>query len=541
MNKLCNLSNICRFNFKANTIEYVFILSFTTLFGMIFGGENYIVGIIAVVLMMSSMARDLTASPLKNMLGQGCILTAMAIASFAVVTLPQPYSLIINFFVMFLLLYFHTFEYSIHLYMPYIISYLFLIFISPVKWEQLPVRVLAVLAGAVCIIAYQMVRGRKRAEHTVRSAFNSMIDDVINGSDKKDLRQEIYCLSNVIFGRKGSALNASRADLCMLNAGYGLSELSGQICLCDDKLIENVKHILMNIKDFVNEKSEGIAEIKNVSGDEYCRIFETLNYIRENILNMSNAENQNVCIKTKHSLYTRVKIALDISSFRFVYALRTALLLSLAAAAVLYLKLPYGKWLVFTLASVSMPYADDIVPKAKKRFAATLIGGAAVWTMFSLLPFAAARNGVKLFAGYLSAFFADYRFTFACASIGALGSALDGVYGWSSVGAVFGVRLLYICAGIAIVYAVNKLIFPYTKGKAAEQLCGRYIKIAGEMCKGDLKYNGDMQLYICLDVRLNLIEEKILTDAADDGSNKIEVLISEHRKNIRENRTNKNF
>lgn len=35
-------------------------------------------------------------------------------------------------------------------------------------------------------------------------------------------------------------------------------------------------------------------------------------------------------------------------------------------------ELPHGKWLLFTVASVSLPYADDVGLKAKKRMLATL-------------------------------------------------------------------------------------------------------------------------------------------------------------------------
>ena len=59
------------------------------------------------------------------------------------------------------ILYAFTYEYVSHLYFPYILSYLFLIFISPVKPEQLPKRLLGVLTGAVCIIFLPAVYGQK--------------------------------------------------------------------------------------------------------------------------------------------------------------------------------------------------------------------------------------------------------------------------------------------------------------------------------------------------------------------------------------------
>ena len=81
---------------------------------------------------------------------------------------------------------------------------------------------------------------------------------------------------------------------------------------------------------------------------------------------MSDPQNKTHYRKTALSLKVRLQAALDLSPVRAVYALRTALLLSCATLLVQYLGLPHGKWLLFTLASVSLPYADDVPAKMKK-------------------------------------------------------------------------------------------------------------------------------------------------------------------------------
>ena len=52
---------------------------------------------------------------------------------------PPLAALPVNPMAVFLILYAYTYEYTSHLYFPYILSYLFLIFISPVTPEQLDV------------------------------------------------------------------------------------------------------------------------------------------------------------------------------------------------------------------------------------------------------------------------------------------------------------------------------------------------------------------------------------------------------------------
>ena len=108
------------------------------------------------------MARDLTSTPFKHLLAQSAVLVLMAAAACLVVTLNPWIALPINFIMIFLILYLYTYEYSGHLYFPYILSYLFLIFISPSSPEQLPKRIMAMVTGAVCIILYQLVMGRNQ-------------------------------------------------------------------------------------------------------------------------------------------------------------------------------------------------------------------------------------------------------------------------------------------------------------------------------------------------------------------------------------------
>lgn len=61
-----------------------------------------------------------------------------------------------------------------------------------------------------------------------------------------------------------------------------------------------------------------------------------------------------------------------------------------------------------------------------------------------------------MFAGYLTAYFTDYKCTFACSTIGALGGAmLTQAYGFEPVAGIVLIRLGYICIGIVLAYVAN--------------------------------------------------------------------------------------
>ena len=138
---------VIRRNFRFSTLDFLFIILYVNVFQFIFGPENSIVGVIFTIMMSASMARDLTATPFRHLVIQAFILIWMALASYWVVLLPAPISFTINFVTLLIILYVFTYEYSSHLYFPYILSYLFLVFISPINAQQVPKRLAAMLAG----------------------------------------------------------------------------------------------------------------------------------------------------------------------------------------------------------------------------------------------------------------------------------------------------------------------------------------------------------------------------------------------------------
>lgn len=139
-------------NFKSYTLDFIFIVLFISVFQTVFGQENNIVGVILTILMASSMMRDLTSTPLKHLVIQSSVLVAMAVSACLVVILNPWIALIINFIMITIILYSFTYEYASNLYFPYILSYLFMIFIGPVTLEQLPKRVLSMLADRKSVV-----------------------------------------------------------------------------------------------------------------------------------------------------------------------------------------------------------------------------------------------------------------------------------------------------------------------------------------------------------------------------------------------------
>ena len=99
-------------NFRFATLDFIFIITFVTVFQKVFGMENSIVGVIFTIMMASSMLKDMTASPVKHLAGQAAVLAAMAVSACVVNTLPPVFSFPLNFGMIFLILYVFTYEHS---------------------------------------------------------------------------------------------------------------------------------------------------------------------------------------------------------------------------------------------------------------------------------------------------------------------------------------------------------------------------------------------------------------------------------------------
>ncbi|MDO4272842.1 MAG: FUSC family protein [Eubacteriales bacterium] len=553
-----HIPEVIKKNFRFSTLSFIFIILYVNIFQTVLGGENSIVGVIFTIMMSASMVRDLTATPLRHLAAQSLVLVWMAVAAYWVTVLPAPLSLFVNFTTLLLILYAFTYEYSSHKYFPYILSYLFLIFISPVNAQQLPRRILAMLVGAASIILYQWFMGRKRVQETARDVLTEMIDDICRfisyrlgredkSPDLSDIRHKLCRLGQSVYDRRKKVLCISDAGFSMVAAGRGLEHLLILIHEMPEIKSQQEKNYLLEIweqlkiyRSFLQQEITELPSFSNFplsheSNGKNTRLFyNTLFYIHDRLTHMTDPQRKNRYRETALSFKLRLQAAIDWSPVRAIYALRTALLLSCATLAVQSLGLPHGKWLLFTLASVSLPYADDVPVKMKKRILATITGGIISVIIYSLVPSAAGRTAAMMLSGYVSFYFSDYTETFACSTVGALGGAVFmDAFGFRAVGSVLLIRLGYILIGAVAAYIANCLILPYNRSKATRQLWKKYTSAAElltKICSGD---HIDLQLYYNLVIQAYMLEEKLTQNARLEEWKDFPALLAQYQDMLR--------
>lgn len=527
-------------NFRFATLDCIFILLFISIFALVFGSSNSIVGVIFAVLMGASLQRDYTNAPIKHFCIMTVVMMLMCIAACYVAILNPYIALPINLLVSFAILYSYTYEYSSHLYFPYILSYLFLIFITPVQPVDLPIRLLSVLVGCLSVFIYHFVLKRNDAWKSVKGTLSEIIDITIYNiiliiSNKSDsindtqLRKCVCRLSRLIYDRRKNSYHISDAAFAAIDTARGLENLTVLLnTLTADKdsdLLKEISLTLDSFKEFLSGKTTSIAPIAqdayryNQTAQELYTLME---YVRVHLLRMSEKDKRRRYRKSSVSLLSRIRSVVQFSSVRFIYALRVAVLLSLFTMAVQILNLPHGKWLLFTIASVSLPCADDVASKAYKRLFATLVGGIISFVLFSAISNPTLRTLIMTLSGYFSFYFADYKTNYACATVGALGGAMFATsFGVADVGMMVGIRLGYIVIGILIAVIANQVLFPITSKRINQNLMKKYTQTTTLLTTLCTDEHVDAQIYYNLVIQSNMMEESLMQYAEKENQGSI--------------------
>ncbi|MDO5602373.1 MAG: FUSC family protein [Oscillospiraceae bacterium] len=377
------------------------------------------------------------------------------------------------------------------------------------------------------------MKGRKRIACTARDVLSSMIEHaegciscLLAGKgvphSPDQLRAELCKLSKAVYDRRKKMLCISDAGFAMVDTGRGLEnlvlllyELEGPVTPQRAEMLRYISGCLSSFQAFVKGEAAGIPPLcrEAFEAEDSARagqFYQCLLYIQTHILQMAQPENKRRYRKTLLSLSVRLKAAFRVSPVRAVYALRVSCLLAACTLLVQMLGLPHGKWLLFTVASVSLPYADDVGAKAKKRMLATFIGGLCSILIFSLIPSSTGRTVVMMLSGYLSFYFTNYSATFACSTVGALGGAVFmGAFGWGAVGAMTAIRFGYVIAGVLIALFFNLVCFPFKREKATRQLFQKYLSTVKLLTRVCQKKCDDSQLYYGLVIQAHLLEDKL--------------------------------
>lgn len=143
-----------------------------------------------------------------------------------------------------------------------------------------------------------------------------------------------------------------------------------------------------------------------------------------------------------------------IHKIRGGYAIRIGLLTSITAFIVGFLKLNQGRWMVYTIFSLTELYSHQCKVRAKERLQGTIIGTLVTLGLFMLIKDTAIRGAIVLVGGYLDTYTTNYRDKIICVTISVVASVslMNGML----LTAVE--RITYVFLGVILSLLVNKFI-----------------------------------------------------------------------------------
>ncbi|MDU2121570.1 MAG: FUSC family protein [Clostridium celatum] len=167
--------------------------------------------------------------------------------------------------------------------------------------------------------------------------------------------------------------------------------------------------------------------------------------IENNINNENKEENE----------YVRVFNKVNIHHVRGAYAIRIALLTAIAVFIVDFFNLAQGRWIVYTIFSLTELYSEHCRVRSKQRLQGTVIGIIIIMLLFIVIKDNTIRGLIVLLGGYLDTYTTNYRDKIICVTMSVVASV--SLTNGTITTAIE--RVGYICIGIILALLADKLVF----------------------------------------------------------------------------------
>ncbi|GIP44946.1 FUSC family protein [Paenibacillus sp. J45TS6] len=480
------------------TIIFICILLFIFVFNSVFSTDNTLIGVTIVIATLMYLDRDLTANPWKNFfllltvnLLQGIFGYISAIHMWIAIPL--------NFVSMFVVGYFFSFNLVKPLTIAFGLQYLFIL-TTPVPFETLPLRIMALIFGAVMIMAVQFLVNNNKMEKIGSKLLVSIYEQFIQKLEAIQLQKDtlhfnhtieksIKEIRKMIYHRTVDGYYVSNEGRIYLKISACLEKLHLLLDQYDeslpiDEFIQALTAELRNVVHFIRkepldgEKLQYLPNEEQTANREFAsELFLTFEMIYELLEELQNTEKKELRKVEKLESIPRLfqKSYLHIANFnknsvRFTYAVRLSISVTMAAFITDYFALEQGRWMMFTIFSVTQPYAEIAKFRFTERLKGTIMGAVIFFVLFSIFNSPSSHALIILLFGYLNSFAVAYRTIILTATVPALGTAAV----VSGMGVVTFERILYVILGIGIGMLANRFILSHSIEKGTKDLVQMY-------------------------------------------------------------------
>ncbi|MGU8448358.1 FUSC family protein [Clostridium perfringens] len=502
------------------------------IFVLLFGKENLFIGLAAVITVTTMFGEDYTINPIHHTLyftgvelfvGLGAYFAGLNPILGAIMTL------IVSFFIYFSF----TYDTKPTKALGFIQLYLFLLY-EPVTTSELPKRVFALVFGGIVIMTLYYILARYNFNNifnkSIKGCINSLIENLNelintgciekNNSEKvalmiKELEIKVYERLEL---DKNQVYSIYSKDLIVVFLKR-VSSLSSEAMKRDvnKELIKKTIELLKNVQDFIEDGNK--EKLKNILNEYYNYLdsfklrddLDRYSYynaklsVKEFLQGLNVKENQIESysnyianfLKALKSNSNNFRKSLNIRSLRFNLAVKAAITLAFSVFIVNYFEIFQGKWALFTISLLLIPYAEQSNKKAKARVLGTIIGA----ILFNVIFYFIQSNVILIFAFivvciYLSMSVVSYKIRCIFITLNAL--LMAGVMDPSHTPyyVLSEYRVFSILIASIIVAIVMNYIFPYKMKDETNKAIKLYVYLNERILDGLIEENSDKEKLI---------------------------------------------
>ena len=379
---------------KSKIIMFSFMILFMMFYMVVFGNKNAVIGTMIVMAGLMNLGNDLSFKPKMSFIKVLTLLLILGVASY----LNNPLTLascILTFIVVFGTTFTSYHLFGTDVYLPFLMTYFMMVGI-PITLEDLPMRLLSLVFGAIFIVGLNIVVNRKKDYKLSKATIDNLVGEINNAIDLK-LAGEDVCEQNFktangfylsIFNKfeyKYFPTNTQKSVLNIIKSFQYIGKVITEFNLSKNELIY-IKDSLSKIQEI---NPEDIFESIEVDTKEMYLVLLNLEIIVSEIKNKDLTKDTIVPDKKSvlQSIKPISKKQFSFKSAKFTFAFKMALILFVWQILTLIFNLPFTKWLYFATIPLMLPYIDDVAYTAKTRVQGTFIGVFIFAIIIMLMPF----------------------------------------------------------------------------------------------------------------------------------------------------------
>jgi hypothetical protein len=520
------------------TAFFIAVVLFVSLFGMLLGSSNMLVGVFVVMGMLMMSAVDMSHCPKFSFIEILAMCLALGICPY-IASFDPWLGLVVNFVTVFAIAIVTMHDIRHPMYFPFILGYAFLLSV-PVGGTDLLLRVIGMAIGAAAIVAYNLFVNRGRAEKACREGITALMGEVANIAEARasgktadnsglvKARSSVYAA--VTDSLSGRYTGTQRSQFTVAVAA-SLSELGNAVSRSNDTDLSADVTILMRSLRVDGIDAWHMPLRKFIDGhrgtdEAVLSCLDTPD--RALISNNAGGKDDGFFIGT------RISEDLRTDSPEFSFALRLASMIAIAEFVVSYFGIPDAKWIAFTAIAIVQPYIDDTWKKSMDRAFGTVLGVAifcliemVVWitSMDAMLAVSICLLGIS-YATVLRKP-KTYRFTVMFNTIMALLTASI----VETVPTVAADRLLFIAIGIMAAIAINHLVLPFRLMDGIADAAKRLVDMEQDHLQTVIRTaNGEEDPYesTVVAVRSDLIMGRLVSLKGNMSDERIDGIVERH-------------